>query len=381
VSLCAACAQVLALVMQQLGLPIPTYVRTDRVLLSHRAATAPAGVQQQQQQQQGHAAEEAAAGQADAMWSFDLTLASVHGPECPLPMVASAAVRFYGRLPQLPQPSNGAAAAAPAAAAPAAAAARAPDAAAPPPVPATEQDITGLQEVLPAQQCAGQLPWRTQRVVRASLARVVAVVQLQLVDAADAGRRQPCVHYTIERPAAPQQAAGDAAARAGSGTRRASRSATAQQRQLQQQPDHVHEFSFVTQVREYGEQQQQLVDELQAAAAASRAAVGTPAEVPQANGSYSDYEDDESDDAAAGDDGAGSGDSDFVPSGGRKHSGAKQRKARGGRSRASSAGGGAGRKRAKQQEGPWGQQEEQQQAEQPQVEQQESPQPANGDPR
>jgi hypothetical protein len=174
----------MAILMQRLGLQIPAYVRTDRLLLSHKAlpATPPdiaASCQAQQQpgpqQQQAHAI---------GSWSFKLIIASVHGAECPLPMVASARVAFYdqsavaARATQ--QPAGQQAAAAAGALGSAAAAPAQPD-----PV-----DLVGLQEVLPAQEVSGAVPWEVQRTVPGGLQQVAVVVALQFMDAADADRRK-----------------------------------------------------------------------------------------------------------------------------------------------------------------------------------------------
>jgi hypothetical protein len=181
--------QVMAILMQRLGLQIPAYVRTDRLLLSHKALPGPPpdsanGSSSQAQQQPGPQQEH-----ASDSWSFTFSIASVHGPECPLPMVASARVAFYdqsavaARPVQQPAGQQVAAAAAAAGALDVAAAAAAP--AQPDPV-----NVEGLQEVLPAQEVSGAVPWVLQRTVPASLQQVAVVVALQLVDAADADRRQ-----------------------------------------------------------------------------------------------------------------------------------------------------------------------------------------------
>jgi hypothetical protein len=211
----------MALLMQQLGLPIPAFVRTDRVLLSHKATAhthqagssdsslQPEHTEQQQgqpnaqeEQQQQPQQQQNGAGSGIDHWSFSFTVASVHGEECPLPMIASAQVLFSDHaafatraaqqataaansnsLPLLGQPLGTTTPAAAAGGVDSAAAAAAP--AQPPPV-----DVQGLQQVLPAEQLSGQVPWRVQRVVPGALQGVAVVLQLQLVDAADEDKRQ-----------------------------------------------------------------------------------------------------------------------------------------------------------------------------------------------
>jgi hypothetical protein len=193
--------QVMALLMQQLDIPIPAYVRTDRLLLSHKTLPGPApdssnGGHEQQQHPGAQQQLEQAQQQAGSSWHFTFSIASVHGPECPLPMVASARVSFYDQAAvaaraaaQQPHsnsnpPSQQAAAAAAAAGAlDSAATAAAP--AQPGPV-----DVQGLPEVLPAQDCSGAVPWSVRRTVPGDLQAVVVLVSLQLVAAADADKQQ-----------------------------------------------------------------------------------------------------------------------------------------------------------------------------------------------
>jgi hypothetical protein len=205
-------SQVMSVIMQQLGIPIPVYIRRDRVQLSHTAKLISSSrqqqfeedsssdeeqeeQQQQQQQQQGAedisgvsgaaadaanrnsfqetaaAAEPAASNGAAAepaaataavngnslsnsssssgsSWSFTFSINSLHGLSCPLPMVASATVTFLG------------------------------DAAA-----------AGLKP----RQLSGQLPWRLSRSCPAGLHQVQLQVELALVDTADEGRRSATV--------------------------------------------------------------------------------------------------------------------------------------------------------------------------------------------
>lgn len=193
---CPVCLllQVMAMLMQQLDIPIPAYVRTDRLLLSHKALPGPApdssnGSQHQQLEQEQEQ-------QADSSWHFTFSIASVHGPECPLPMVASARVSFYDQAAvaaraaaQQPHSSSNprllqaSAAAAAAGTLDSAAAAAAP--AQPGPV-----DVQGLPEVLPSQDCSGAVPWSVRRTVPGNLQAVAVVVLLQLVAAADADKQQ-----------------------------------------------------------------------------------------------------------------------------------------------------------------------------------------------
>lgn len=193
--------QVMALLMQQLDIPIPAYVRIDRLLLSHKALPGPAAPDssngsQHQQQPDAPQLEQKQEQQADSSWHFTLSIASVHGPECPLPMVASARVSFYDKAAvaaraaaQQPHSSSNpplqqaAAAAAAAGTLESAAAAAAP--AQPGPV-----DVQGLPEVLPPQDCSGAVPWSVRRTVPGDLPAVVVVVSLQLVAAADADKQQ-----------------------------------------------------------------------------------------------------------------------------------------------------------------------------------------------
>jgi hypothetical protein len=178
----------MSVIMQQLGIRIPVYTRTDRVQLSHTAKLAPSSSSsskqpagedssdeedtEQQQQQQGPqddmnggdgpaaaavevnnglqdtAAAANGTGSSGSSWSFTLSINSLHGVSCPLPMVASASVSFLG----------------------AAAAA-------------------GLKP----RQLSGQLPWRLSRSCPAGLAQVQLQVQFTMVDAADEGRRSATV--------------------------------------------------------------------------------------------------------------------------------------------------------------------------------------------
>jgi hypothetical protein len=182
-------SQVMSVIMQQLGIPIPVYIRRDRVQLSHTAKLTSSSGQQQAEEdsseeeedevQQGvsgtsglsgsaaaaaadgstAAADTAAAANGDtrdnssSSWSFAFSISSLHGLSCPLPMVASATVSFLG----------------------AAAAA-------------------GLKP----RQLSGRLPWRLSRSCPAGLQQVQLQVQLALVDAADEGRR----NVTVSSPCA-----------------------------------------------------------------------------------------------------------------------------------------------------------------------------------
>jgi hypothetical protein len=181
--------QVMSVIMQELGIPIPVYTRTDRVQLSHTAKLISSKQQadeedssdeedeeQQQQQEPGPEAENrvnalaaAAAAGADSAsnaapdtaaangtsnsssgssWTFTFSITSLHGLSCPLPMVASASVSFLG------------------------------DAAA-----------AGLKP----RQLSGQLPWRLTRSCPAGLQQVQLQVHFALVDVADEGRRSATV--------------------------------------------------------------------------------------------------------------------------------------------------------------------------------------------
>ncbi|KAF6263087.1 SIR2-family protein HDAC1 [Scenedesmus sp. NREL 46B-D3] len=110
--------EVMSVIMEQLGIPIPVYTRTDRVQLSGNS------------------------------WSFTLSISSLHGLSCPLPMVASASVSFLGDAAQ-----------------------------------------AGLK----SRQLSGQLPWRLTRRCPAGLQQVQLQVQFALVEAADEGRRSASV--------------------------------------------------------------------------------------------------------------------------------------------------------------------------------------------
>jgi hypothetical protein len=203
--------QVMSVIMQELGIPIPVYTRTDRVQLSHTvklssSSSSSSSSKQQadeessdeedtdQQRQQGpqdmngvsvpaaaagayqdslrdtaalaagadntsNAAADTAADSAAAngtssssgsSWSFTFSINSLHGLSCPLPMVASASVSFLG------------------------------DAAA-----------AGLKP----RQLSGQLPWRLTRSCPAGLQQVQLQVQFALVEAADEGRRSAMVSW------------------------------------------------------------------------------------------------------------------------------------------------------------------------------------------
>lgn len=185
----------MATLMKWLGVRIPTYVRTDRLLLAHKARMdAPAAAangqhaqsQQQQQQQEGQL--NGSDGSSNS-WGFTITLSSVHGERAPLPMVESAQVSFYNAADlaaaQSLQQANGTVAAAAAGhGVEAAAAAAAPSQ----PLPV---DVSGLQQVLPPVELSGSVPWRVERVgCPGTLQAVAAVVRLQLVEAADEGLRQ-----------------------------------------------------------------------------------------------------------------------------------------------------------------------------------------------
>lgn len=206
-------SQVMAVVMQQLELPLPEYKRTDQILLSHsytavsssgKASSAKQEQEQQDkkqtaaQQQQPHeqepvnavnapagnagtggtspsagdavsnpaavpAAAETSSPAADddaaangitnssSSWGFSFCISSVHGPSCPLPMVASATVMFLG---------------------PAAAA-------------------------LKSREFSGQLPWRLSRTCPDSLQEVQVQVKLQLVEEADEDKKEQLVRAHI----------------------------------------------------------------------------------------------------------------------------------------------------------------------------------------
>ncbi|KAF8062076.1 SRT1 [Scenedesmus sp. PABB004] len=222
--------EVMAVVMQQLGVAIPPFVRTDCVLLSHTLTAGAGGAKQQQRQRQEGGAGDGADGGADggggaassagecggSSWGFTLTIASLHGPACPLPMVASASVAFEG-------PAAG---------------------------------------VLKGRELSGALPWKLSRTCPAELESVAVRVTLQLVDAADEDKRTQQATYAIARPQGPP------AAKPAAATRRAAAAAA---------PDGSYEFAFVTQRHDYAPRQAELVAQLAAAAEASRAAAPAPA--------------------------------------------------------------------------------------------------------
>lgn len=172
--------QVMARLMQGLGVPIPAYVRTDRLLLSHKATgrVSPDSSQAQQEQQLQPEDPDSSSG-----WSFSFIVASTHGEQCPLPMVASAGVSFYDHAAVVSCITQPAANASAAAAADSAAAAATPQQ---PPA----WDVSGLPELLPGEVLSGALPWRLQRSCSSSVGDVAVVLQLQLVEAADEDKRQ-----------------------------------------------------------------------------------------------------------------------------------------------------------------------------------------------
>jgi hypothetical protein len=182
--------QVMATLMQQLGVPIPAYVRTDKLLLSHKLvpgsqppnSTCSSPDTQQQQQQQ----------QDSSSWGFSFSIASVHGEDCPLPMVASARVSFYDQSAFAARAAQLGANSSKPSQQPAAAAAGAMDSAAAAAAPAQPPrvDVQGLQEVLLCQEVSGQVLWMVERSCLPDLQAVAVVVELQLVDAADEDKRQ-----------------------------------------------------------------------------------------------------------------------------------------------------------------------------------------------
>eukprot|EP00878_Enallax_costatus_P013147 GHUV01013740.1.p1 GENE.GHUV01013740.1~~GHUV01013740.1.p1 ORF type:complete len:467 (+),score=218.24 GHUV01013740.1:865-2265(+) len=261
--------EIMAVIMQQLQLPIPRFTRTDQLLLSHmytavngsKNGSIKQGSEEQQQQeeellqqpsQQQQTEQDAAAGQAEvtggpasgaaaaepaadtpsspavvqsasaedvsqpnnnssstsSSWAFSFCISSIHGPACPLPMAASASVSFLG---------------------PAAA-------------------------VLKSRDFSGQLPWRLSRTCPESLQDVQLQVTLQLVEEADADKRVQQVSYAIPKPAKPP----------------AAKPATTRRASATLQADGSQVFSFVTQVVDYSDRQQELVQQLQAAAEQSR---------------------------------------------------------------------------------------------------------------
>lgn len=174
--------QVMARLMQGLGVPIPAYVRTDRLLLSHKATgrVSPDSSQAQQEQQ---LQPEDPGSNSSSSWRFSFTVASIHGEQCPLPMVASARVSFHDHAAVASRMTQPAADASAAAAADSAAAAATPQQ---PPA----WDVAGLPELLPGEVLSGALPWRLERSCSSSVGDVAVVLQLQLVEAADEDKRQ-----------------------------------------------------------------------------------------------------------------------------------------------------------------------------------------------
>lgn len=150
--------------MARLGVPIPVYTRRDSLLISHTLTAAAGGGADAAAADDEDAAEaEAAAAAGDGpsssgsggaggcSWGFTLTLSSVHGPACPLPMVASARVSFLG----------------------------------------------AAGKVLRPRELSGQLPWRLSLTCPGSLGQVTALVQLRLVEAADADKRSQQVRARL----------------------------------------------------------------------------------------------------------------------------------------------------------------------------------------
>lgn len=184
--------QVMSLVMHQVGLPIPPFVRKDSVLLSHTYSEGPAAMANGRSNSSSNASTGAAvtdgsaaaactlndspgvgvaaaadsavaaAGSGDSgaasSWGFTFSIHSIHGPFCPLPMVASASVSF----------------------APAANEAQDESAA----VPGSATAAVALE---PA-ELSGQLPWEVTRSCVGSWQQVAVTVDLQLVAAADADK-------------------------------------------------------------------------------------------------------------------------------------------------------------------------------------------------
>lgn len=185
--------QVMATLMQQLGVPIPAYVRTDKLLLSHKLVSGPQPTNStssspgtQPQQQDG------------SSWGFSISIASVHGEDCPLPMVASARVSFYDQAAFAAHAAQLGANGSRPSQQVAAAGAMDPAAAAAAPQQPPHVDVQGLQQVLPAEEVSGPVPWRVERSCPSGLQAVAIVVNLQLVDAADDDKRQQQVG---DRPA------------------------------------------------------------------------------------------------------------------------------------------------------------------------------------
>lgn len=210
--------------MQWLDIPIPAYVRTDKLLLSHKAVPgryfkADPHLQQQQQQEEEDQQQQGqqqlqtantcqADSTTDLTWTFSLSVCSVHGEQCPLPMFAAARVHFYDQAqlaPRLDQAarnhSSHAAAGAAATAAPGTE----------PSVEAAAQlaagfeqtagsfNTEGLQEVLPSGELAGPAPWKISRVCSSALRELAVVVHLQMSHAADEDKRQQQVCWCAWR--------------------------------------------------------------------------------------------------------------------------------------------------------------------------------------
>lgn len=273
---CCCWPQVMAVVMRRLGVPIPPYTRVDKVQLSHslhyqslgKTCSGSSGggcrgdgdgngdsscnesLQQQQQQQAGAAQSAALDGKCSTdrgetgSWGFTLTIASVHGMSCPLPMVASARVFFT--------------------------------------VP-NDQGVNAAL-VTPAALCKprelnGAPPWRVTRRVPAGVQVVQAHLLLQLVDAADQDKRVQELCYRISAPSSPLML---------------HQEVKQQQQEVeekQQEPppnmrpmhsrrtsaaavDGVAVLEFITQERDYTRRQGELVSELEAAAASDNGGDG-----------------------------------------------------------------------------------------------------------
>ncbi len=197
---------VMAALLQRLGLPLPRYERRDRLLVAHQLLAEAGEGEEEEEEEEGRGQRRDGGGG----WGFSLQVHSVHGQECPTPMVQ--AVRMELRAApgagELPEALAAAAAA--------------------------------------AVQCEGPPPFRHEwRGLPGELQRVEVLLTLQLVEHADEGLRAPQLSYAVQR----QRGAAAGAAATGEQV-----------------------LSFATQQVDYSQRQQELVAELGERAAAEAAA-------------------------------------------------------------------------------------------------------------
>jgi mono-ADP-ribosyltransferase sirtuin 6 len=228
---------VMALLMQQLGMPIPPYTRQDRLRVRHELLLPGGSKAAARGKAAAAAGGEAGGGEAGGgagSWGFKVSISSVHGHDCPLPMVKAVTL-------QLQWPGSGNAA------------------------QQRSSAAAELAALLAPVACSGSAPfshaWQ-------GLPRALQQVQVQLVvqlnEHADEDKRQAVFSYTVKQQQQQQQQADggkDTAGSAALGAASAGSSAAGGE-----------VFTMTSQVVDYSSRQQQLVAELREQAAVAAAA-------------------------------------------------------------------------------------------------------------